>query len=1019
MTVETTNTIAGPFLTDGAATAFPFNFKAVTSKEVAVVAMGDDGVEVLVSDTLYRVTVRPQSGTVTFFVPPPAGLQYYVIAKPSFLQGISFSNQSSFLPAVHNEANDRAALRDQVLRADVNRSIRFGLGAEVPPIASPSLNPSMGLGTDADGNLTWFVPEPGKDARPPETRVFKAVAGQRRFPPSPYTLASPPPGYDPALISPATAAVYLNTGFISNVDGSDYSKTIDADGYLAAITFSEDMLADAEVAIGGYLAAGDGGGTSPTPLADEVSLADFPRQAGDDSVLQIGPDTKRMYRMRDAAKAAGKNQFAPVGTYQLWENSQQTIETITGLLGTDDYVLRGAGIDRTIFVGMGDVLNVFYGNKMPRGTPDNPTNIEPNSPFAIKRVELSHFTIRQPGDFLEQSAAIGLLCASHVHLHDLKIEGFNGDALLAGSANFGDKSQNGHNEDWLVERVIVDGLGQANGLGGNNRNGITINDMVRYTERDCVFMNLSRPGNGNQSPEDRTDPNKGPPMPGNDMEFVVGGVFDSRVAHTLVERRSVINCGGAADVLNLATGNRTTPPFPVSGENAADISTLVSDHRRVGITSDRCRLGLMSADAPPDAAVGMGAYYGFCTTTNAGRSYEITRFRGLTMEGNTYYRSSYAGTLGYVIDAGWFVRDFKSLNETWEQCGLTDGLVEGIFQCDGAVFQSPKHLNCNGTGFRLGGQYGRIKNLKISDYLIQNDPGPLPKIAASVLFVPQAGETLVAGINRQLDLKTISITFAGLGGAALPNFAWPGGYSPSAWRYGEWDQDAEVYCSSNDPGAPRGWRIIQANTLPAFPRMIRFGVKGLPSPDVAGSLGVATLRPSADVIVSPANRFESTSANQYIDFIGSTFDVDKSTALGCELIVRGIYDRTSMLFVGAHPGNLSGASLTNFTGAWYDGGELGTRQRVAYMNGAQQTLQGAFFHDQYTRFRWYWSTTAGVPVFRIYTGATVAGPWTPSGNAMALSGPLTGLRGFVLFGSAGESLHVAGYNLNGTGNGEV
>ena len=131
MTVETTSTYAGPYATDGAATAFPFTFKSLSASEVRVEIAGT-----VVDPSLFAVQLAAQGGTVVFSTAPAAGSDLFVISDPDFRQGISFSNQAAFLPASHNEANDRAAVRDQVLDEGLRRAIQLPLGEEAPVLPS-------------------------------------------------------------------------------------------------------------------------------------------------------------------------------------------------------------------------------------------------------------------------------------------------------------------------------------------------------------------------------------------------------------------------------------------------------------------------------------------------------------------------------------------------------------------------------------------------------------------------------------------------------------------------------------------------------------------------------------------------------------------------------------------------------------------------------------------------------------------------------------------------------------------
>jgi hypothetical protein len=152
MTVESTNTYAGPFEADGIVTAFPFAFRAMSASEVSVLAQAG-GEQVPIGASLYRVDLTAQGGTVLFFEAPAAGLVLYVVNDPDFRQNVSFSNQAAFLPSSHNEANDRAAVRDLYLRAQTQRAVRLPFGEdgiELPPRSARAGRVKV-LGTDAEG----------------------------------------------------------------------------------------------------------------------------------------------------------------------------------------------------------------------------------------------------------------------------------------------------------------------------------------------------------------------------------------------------------------------------------------------------------------------------------------------------------------------------------------------------------------------------------------------------------------------------------------------------------------------------------------------------------------------------------------------------------------------------------------------------------------------------------------------------------------------------------------------------
>ncbi len=166
MTVETTTTIAGPYPTNGVATAFPFSFRALSADEVQVVREVGS-VEATVSPSLYKVQLSAQSGTVVFDAPPAAGANIYVLSDPDFKQNISFSNQSAFLPSSHNEANDRSAIRAQVLAEQVKR-------APVLPL-DPSKAAGLFPKVMADGSWGYEAAGPGATGPSNNTRLSRAA----------------------------------------------------------------------------------------------------------------------------------------------------------------------------------------------------------------------------------------------------------------------------------------------------------------------------------------------------------------------------------------------------------------------------------------------------------------------------------------------------------------------------------------------------------------------------------------------------------------------------------------------------------------------------------------------------------------------------------------------------------------------------------------------------------------------------------------------------------------------------
>lgn len=125
MTVTATNAHSGPYTPNGATTAFPFTFKAYSIGEILVRRLLN-GVWSTVSSG-FTTTLSgdpPSGGTVTFAAAPATGSGLlYIVTDPDFTQDIAFENNGAFLPEAHDEANDRAAIRDIYLKDRLSRSV--------------------------------------------------------------------------------------------------------------------------------------------------------------------------------------------------------------------------------------------------------------------------------------------------------------------------------------------------------------------------------------------------------------------------------------------------------------------------------------------------------------------------------------------------------------------------------------------------------------------------------------------------------------------------------------------------------------------------------------------------------------------------------------------------------------------------------------------------------------------------------------------------------------------------------
>lgn len=149
MAVGTTNAMSGPFSTNGATTAFPFTFTALSADDVKLISRDGDGLETTVSPALYSVTLGAISGgTVTFDAAPASGATLFILLDPGMEQETEFEEGGRYLARAHNNVADRAVLRDQALKRDVGRALKFPIGETVtgPAFTFNQLNAMVAAG---------------------------------------------------------------------------------------------------------------------------------------------------------------------------------------------------------------------------------------------------------------------------------------------------------------------------------------------------------------------------------------------------------------------------------------------------------------------------------------------------------------------------------------------------------------------------------------------------------------------------------------------------------------------------------------------------------------------------------------------------------------------------------------------------------------------------------------------------------------------------------------------------------
>jgi hypothetical protein len=129
MTVDAQSVVEGPFAPNGATTAWPFTFTADDASEVSLVRVSPQGGAIEVDG---EVVLDPGGGGAVTVEPPLAAGsgELYVLLVPSFAQTTAFEAQGAFSPTAMNRALDRAAARDQYLKAVLDRAVLAPLGGE-------------------------------------------------------------------------------------------------------------------------------------------------------------------------------------------------------------------------------------------------------------------------------------------------------------------------------------------------------------------------------------------------------------------------------------------------------------------------------------------------------------------------------------------------------------------------------------------------------------------------------------------------------------------------------------------------------------------------------------------------------------------------------------------------------------------------------------------------------------------------------------------------------------------------
>lgn len=135
---------------NGSNKVFPFTFACKGAAEVGVFF---DGVQQF-AGFVTTVNANGVGGNVTFTAAPGNNVKVAVASDPLFTQLVTFGNAGQFLPASHDTANDRAAIRDVYIKGRLDRMIQMPWGeAGLTVPSAVASRASRFLGFDVNGVL--------------------------------------------------------------------------------------------------------------------------------------------------------------------------------------------------------------------------------------------------------------------------------------------------------------------------------------------------------------------------------------------------------------------------------------------------------------------------------------------------------------------------------------------------------------------------------------------------------------------------------------------------------------------------------------------------------------------------------------------------------------------------------------------------------------------------------------------------------------------------------------------------
>lgn len=403
----------------------------------------------------------------------------------------------------------------------------------------------------------------------------------------------------------------------------------------------------ADGALRSDLAAGTGAdlvGFIRRSLADkaeeEIALPDARQSADDNEINALAELIDSGYRR---IRLPGGKGFGNGGTYLL-ETPVGTPNIVSGLKLVGDGIGR-TRVERPYAVGGDPWYSILFCNSGSEDPADNITDV------LVRGIVFADSKLLELG-FREHHNLLHLNGVTRFLADRCGLEGFRSDGIYLGSGHIGGTER--HNEDCGVFACWFDGINK------NNRNGLTIIDMVRGN----FFLwakNCTRPGDGSDNypttPEQLLDPNYGLGMPGPvDVEPDLSTFH--RISDLAFDVQAT-DCGGHAVALLL---------------HPQGYDTYQTNNLRVRATAKNCKSAFGFNGYGASDALTADKGYGLQADIDATNCPSIASING-DLGGRYRFRAMDCGTLK-IGNAGFASRDTRIV-ANFERCGNSTSATPG------------------------------------------------------------------------------------------------------------------------------------------------------------------------------------------------------------------------------------------------------------------------------------------------------------------------------------------------------